>query len=102
MDNTELQRRLSRIEAKVDELPDRLDETYMRKDVAAAVQVRLDNRLDKTEGRVAKTEGHMEWATRLVLGAVVVALLSLVVSGTGAVQITQTPKPAANNTAQQP
>jgi hypothetical protein len=52
--------------------------TYARKDV-------IEPRVAEIEKDVAKQSGYWDWLVRLVVGAVVVALLGLVITNGGAV-----------------
>lgn len=45
----------------------------------AAIERRLNDRIDGTEARVGKTEGVLTWIGRTVIGAVIAAVLGLVV-----------------------
>lgn len=68
---------LDKLDRTVTELPDKMADTYARKDV-------VEPRFRVLETDLAKVQDWMTWAQRLVLGLVIVALLGAVlVQGNG-------------------
>lgn len=62
---------LNRLASGVDELRKDMDKTYVRKDV-------LDPQLNEIRGDIDRHADWLTWAQRIVIGAVVLALLGLV------------------------
>jgi hypothetical protein len=67
---------LDKLDRTVSNLPDRIEQTYVRKDVYERDQAALS----------ATVENHsswLEWAQRIVIAAVILALLGLVLAQSG-------------------
>lgn len=65
---------LDKLDRTVDNLPDKIAETYARKDV-------LEPRLKGIETVLGKHDDWLTWALRIVVGAVILSLLGLVIAG---------------------
>jgi hypothetical protein len=65
---------LDKLDRTITALPDKVAEIYVRKDVA-------EPRFTAIERDVEKHDAWLTWTQRIVIGAVILALLGLVVSG---------------------
>lgn len=68
---------LDKLDRTVEGLPLRIEETYVRKDVYRRDLELLANQLGDVKGDVAKHGDWLQWATRIVIGLVIVGLVSL-------------------------
>lgn len=69
---------LDKLDRTVDGLPDRLDRTYVRKDVIDPVLKNITDKVGSINEKVTSLVDWQTWAQRLVLGMVIVAVLGLV------------------------
>lgn len=62
-----------------DQILDRIEAGYVRKDVQEQHIQRMDERIAILSQKIGRLEAAQEWIIRLVLGCVIVAILGLVI-----------------------
>lgn len=76
--NADVMRQIEKLEGKIDSLPDKIDRTYVRVDVYEADERTRDGVMASILFRVDKMESWGKWLAAIVIGAVVVAVLRVV------------------------
>lgn len=74
----EIMRRLDDLSLAVREIPIRIDETYLRRDVHEAQMDKVTQSLNHLLERLRKLESRSEWVVRTVGGLVITAALGAV------------------------
>lgn len=74
----EIMRRLDELSLAVREIPIRIDETYLRRDVHEAQMDKVTQSLNHLLERLRKLESRSEWVVRTVGGLVIAAALGAV------------------------
>ena len=74
----EIMRRLDDLSLAVREIPIRIDETYLRRDVHEAQMGKVTQSLDHLLDRIKKLESRSEWVVRTVGALVIAAVIGLI------------------------
>ncbi len=75
----EVARRLTDVQNTVHSLAEKLDRDYVRAAQLAAVERAAEDRDKEQDRRISGLESSVTWVVRLVLSAVILALLGLVI-----------------------
>ena len=72
----EIMRRLDDLSLAVREIPIRIDETYLRRDVHEAQMGKVTQSLDHLLDRIKKLESRSEWVVRSIGGLIITGLVT--------------------------
>jgi hypothetical protein len=83
MDDTTLQKWISKVDDRLTKIETILEERLGGYPDVVRVVTQLCTRLDEHERRIEDLEGSQQWVSRLVMGAVITAIVALVLARGG-------------------